>query len=74
MEVTEMETTPSSSCVDRNSGVACEQFQELKTKYFETDPNSNKDSLETLADTLKLTKEDIKIGFLSQRHEMKLRQ
>lgn len=61
------------SCWDRNCGFTWEQFQELK-KHSETDPNPNEETLETLADALKLTKKDINIWFPSGRDEMKLKQ
>lgn len=77
IEVTEMETTPDLSCMNRSSGFTCEQFQELKKKkkHFKTDSNPNEKTLEDLANTLKLTKGgDIRVWFLYQRHEMELKQ
>lgn len=71
-EVTEIETTPSLSCMDGSSGVTCEQFQELK-HHFKIDSNHKEETLEAWADALKLTKWDIKIWFLSRRNEMKLK-
>jgi hypothetical protein len=72
MEATEMETSLCSSCINRSSGFTCEQFRELR-KPFETDPNPKEETLEALADALKLTKGCIRYWPFKKRREMMLK-
>ena len=71
IEETEVETTPSLSSMDSNSGFTLEQFLEL-TQHFETDPGHNEETLEALAESLTMTKEDIRPWFPYGRGETEL--
>lgn len=62
-EETEMETSPSLSSRDSNSGFALEWFLEL-LQHFHTDPDPNEEALEAWSDSLRMTKGDIRAWFL----------
>lgn len=74
IEVTKMETTPTFPWWDKYSGFTYEHFWELKKKkHLEKDCYSKEETLEALADSLKLTKGDIRIWFFRKRCGMKLK-
>lgn len=71
MEVTETETSLSLPFWDGNSGITYEQLLEL-TKHCEKDSHPKEETLEALADTLKLTKGCTRLWFSDKRRQMLL--